>query len=567
MKSLKSRRKRLLPTMVLTVAVCALFAGPYAASAARDGTINVTWSSNPAIPGFHCSVSGLPAVFADHEPNCNLYYTNDVNMDAVYCIDRKVDVADSKHDERPTPNRDFTAEQQALLKHILRNGAKKYGKNNLEMNKLQIATQLAVWMVTEKYYNDENVMNLVLHKKDGDVYENDAFAPTPEIGRMARALLVNAKQNAERPIASFLTEVNNAPQEFFTDSNEFHLEDTNKVLLYDWGNGTLQVKDSQGLSVFVNNDVMDIYGFDASDVTVEFDYHVSGELLYLTPIQAANAQKMARYVANDADGKLLHVRLRKGVDEPEPPSEPQPPETEPPITPPTDKEPPGTTPPGTEPPETTPPAVEPPPGTEPPETTPPAVNPPPDTKPPEATPPAVNPPPDTKPPEVTTRPGVTVPPTSTTPPGIVTSPAVTTPPGIVTSPAVTTPPSSKSPPSSSGSGKGALPPQQKPAETPKAAETPPPAQQPIPSALSKPSEAPSYVAGDAKAPTGSWEWNDSQQNWEYKPSGKLPKTGAVLESGSAPTGTAQGKTAREAVASALAAIALGMVLRLRRMGR
>jgi hypothetical protein len=100
----------------------------------------------------------------------------------------------------------------------------------------------------------------------------------------------------------------------------------------------------------------------------------------------------------------------------------------------------------------------------------------------------------------------------------------------------------------------------KPVEPPKPPEPTNPAEPPKPEVQIPPE--PTVPINDDGTPTGNWNWNDGKKEWVFTPKGKLPQTGAVLDTSH--MGTLPVLPYGDMGAGALAAFSLGLMFYLRR---
>ena len=168
---------------------------------------------------YNNNASGIPTVFANHESHINLYYSwhtpNKTGIHsnkpyAIYCIEPSnehiFDSGEYNFDHEPI-SVTLSAKQRGLLAYVLTYGQQYYygpekvandesietfifsSRSSLEQDemKLQIATQLAAWVVGANIYEKNDPARHAMIGYDG--YTGPMFAPSEEIAKMARDLL------------------------------------------------------------------------------------------------------------------------------------------------------------------------------------------------------------------------------------------------------------------------------------------------------------------------------------------------------------------------------------------
>ena len=168
---------------------------------------------------YNTNTSGIPTVFANHEEYINLYYSwhtpNKTGIHsnkpyAIYCIepsnDHIFDSGEYEFDHEPI-SVTLSAKQRGLLAYVLTYGQQYYygpekvssgesietfvfsSRSSLEQEaiKLQIATQLAAWVIGANIYEKNDPARHAMIGYDG--YTGPMFSPSEEIAKMARDLL------------------------------------------------------------------------------------------------------------------------------------------------------------------------------------------------------------------------------------------------------------------------------------------------------------------------------------------------------------------------------------------
>ena len=219
MRNIK-RKATLAITMLFTLMTILVSNLSHKVAAAPPYTITM-WRMriSDAAMVYNSNAPGLPAVFANHEEHINLYYswhtpgkTGIYNSHpyAIYCIEPSNehiwDSGNYEFDHEPI-NISLSAKQRGLLAYVLTYGQQYYyGTEKVSTGeaietfsfashssatqaelKLQIATQLAAWVIGANIYEKNDPARHAMIGYDG--YASPMFAPTEEIAKMARDLL------------------------------------------------------------------------------------------------------------------------------------------------------------------------------------------------------------------------------------------------------------------------------------------------------------------------------------------------------------------------------------------
>ncbi|MDR3036816.1 MAG: DUF5979 domain-containing protein [Coriobacteriales bacterium] len=199
--------------------------------------------------GKYHDVPGLPTDFADYaKTQDNQFYYSTIDNHAIYCTEI------NRHSYYQNPDESFvssqfdTDDERAFLTYLLAKGQRFFADTE-EAVKLYTATQIAVWIAANNLQDNEAMLDLICFPKTGDFADTEGFAPTLEVGRLARTLLEGAKAfvtSGADPstllgpfIPSFMsTSEENAPTYTMQDLVAYFgvdLTDTNGVIDRDWG--------------------------------------------------------------------------------------------------------------------------------------------------------------------------------------------------------------------------------------------------------------------------------------------------------------------------------------------
>ncbi|SJZ66357.1 hypothetical protein SAMN02745116_01092 [Pilibacter termitis] len=261
--------------------------------------------------------------------------------EAYYCTDVKNAVLGWEFTEQTSPKQNFSAEQKALLSHVLANGARMYvhkdaassygysDEEALQNAKFGYATQIAVWIVAENVYKSGNkyptdtpsILDIYCYPENAaNSLQGTAFAQSGEIGKMARKLVTDAViaykakeiPNEYKLFPSFTWEtIQKAEEKKYKmqptgNASEYKVDllDTNNVLAQEWKANTIKVLENAGLDITVQGNVMIVKG-DTSGGIIRLSCP-NYELRYIIP-KEENSQYMARLVNTGDTTRYISV--------------------------------------------------------------------------------------------------------------------------------------------------------------------------------------------------------------------------------------------------------------------
>jgi hypothetical protein len=273
----------------------------------------------------------------------NMLYYSTLDNHTIYCIEIFEHAYIAHPDESATPPQSFSSEtKQKLLAYLLANG-ERFHRPTEESVKLQTATQIAVWLLSDNFQDNAKVIDLVCGLETGSQPDTSLFAPTLEVGRMARALLNDAKAfvagggdmssllGSLPPSYASLAEADAKvwPMKA-TDNGDYavDLKDENGTTLNDW-NTHLKVVDAAGMQLKADGDTLHISG--KPEAGKEYLIRMSGPysgyaLHYLSSTEITNSQRMTRLARiSDVPTPLyVKVKMDEGTDptDPKDPTDP-----------------------------------------------------------------------------------------------------------------------------------------------------------------------------------------------------------------------------------------------------
>ncbi|GHT78062.1 hypothetical protein FACS1894104_0660 [Actinomycetota bacterium] len=310
-------------TVVMLISIAVIAPVRTAAAAPNDWVRSFISADMAKKYGTYNNVQGLPAKFANYaQTQNNQFYYSTLDYHAIYCIE--ID----QHSWYPNPDESDTSplfpgtntSKQRMLAYVLANGQRFFGEDENSVKNFT-ATQIAVWIIAEGHLNDNTILDLILYPALGTPPDGTAFAPTLEVGRLARQLLDGATAFAASaadmstlldPIIPSFTSFDEATAQTFTMQNagsfyETEVVDNNGVVGRDWPN-LLKVADAGGLLVIdgVQDNALSVRGTPQQETTIKLTGPYGGyQLRYLsTTVSQPNGQpfqNMARLARLDGE--------------------------------------------------------------------------------------------------------------------------------------------------------------------------------------------------------------------------------------------------------------------------
>lgn len=285
--------------LVILTSLAALLPCKMAVAAPGDRVSSFISATMAQKYGKYHDVPGLPLNFADYAQKANnQFYYATLDFHAIYCIEINRHSWYSKPDEFTTSSQfpGTNTEKQRMLAYTLAQGQRFFGEDENSV-KRYTATQIAVWIIAEGHATDGTNLDPILSSASGTPPDDAAFAPTLEVGRLARQLLDGAKAFASSAddvstlfdpiIPSFMSFSENTAQTFTMQNAgtyfQVDLADVNGVIGRDWPN-LLKVVDSGGLTVLgFHDNTMSVRGDPKQATTIKLTGPYGGyEIRYLS---------------------------------------------------------------------------------------------------------------------------------------------------------------------------------------------------------------------------------------------------------------------------------------------
>jgi hypothetical protein len=363
-----SQAQKLAATMLaaLLVATMLFVSVPRQAQAAEDDWVAAGMPSHlgEIYSKYHTvQDSDMPPQYNDYAINAgNMLYYSKKDNHTIYCIEIDRHTFYQDPDESITPPSKFADDtKQKLLTYLLAKG-ERFHLPTEESVKNQTATQMAVWLLSDDLHEKTKVLDLICGPETGSQPDEAAFAPTLEVGRMARALLAEAVAfvggggdvstllGGLPPSFASLTEADATvwPMKAAQGGGyEVDLEDENGGFLTDWST-YLKVVDDAGMQLTADGNTLHISG--KPEVGKEYLIKMTGpysgyKVHYLKSDVTPNIQQMSRFARINDSTIPIYVKVKadEGTEPTDPtePTEPTEPTTPPSPTKPTPTPPPG----------------------------------------------------------------------------------------------------------------------------------------------------------------------------------------------------------------------------------